>query len=256
MICSVTWASGFAVVDAQRRTLVEAGKRKNQSAWGDVFQGNLSLPNTRLSPTYNSLGKQSKTGLSPIFDSLGKPPGQAVFNFNCNSTSTIYQTWATDWTFFDIFTDSYLGLTKQETPRIQLYEFENMLEDWVAMNLYIYNKANVIVNLNGGSSNVSTTVPVRRQVSELQLRALPVFAGFFASFIMLLVALAIAFTTPALRSHPNEVGMLQLLWLSDVKFDLGLDIHPTEGNLRKAGLATSVSLVNGVGVLRQRRKSL
>ncbi|KAH8824175.1 hypothetical protein DL96DRAFT_1613301 [Flagelloscypha sp. PMI_526] len=238
MICSITWAAGSAIINTQQRTPIEVSKRKDQSSWSQIPLANLTLPKTG--------------GASPIFNSLGEPPGRGQFDLNCRVTSAEMQSFSADWTYFDIFVDKYLGLTKQETPRLKLHEFENMLEDWIAMNLFIYSKANVI--LGSASSNVSTTVPVKTQVSELQLRALPVYAGFAASLIMLAIASTIVFTTPALRFHPNEIGVLQLLWLSDVRFDLGPDTHPTEVNLRKAGLATSVSLVNGVGVFRRATK--
>jgi hypothetical protein len=74
---------------------------------------------------------------------------------------------------------------------------------------------------------------------------------------MLLIAITIIATTPGLQIHPTEIGVLQLLWLLDVRFDLGHpEAHPTEENLRRAGLTTSVSLINGVGAIRRSSKRI
>ncbi|KAH8810422.1 hypothetical protein DL96DRAFT_1561669 [Flagelloscypha sp. PMI_526] len=170
-----------------------------------------------------------------------------------NPDPDLKYTWSPSWSFFDLFADRYLRLTQRDPLQLQLHEFESMLEDWVAMNLYLYNKAALFSNSIDASNNVS--VSVKSQVSQLQLRALPVFGGFAAALIMFAIASLIVFTTPAHRLHPDEIGVLQLLWLSNVKFDLGPpEAQPTEENLRKAGLSTSVSLVNGVETFRRTTK--
>ncbi|KAH8834200.1 hypothetical protein DL96DRAFT_1579777 [Flagelloscypha sp. PMI_526] len=248
MLCSLTWQAGSVVVDAINRTPVKNLKRKDQSSWSKI-----SMKNLTYTPIFDDTPSQATT--APMFFLLGTPPGQKTFEFYCYTEPKVVQVFNIDWTLLDVFAAKYLGLINQTIPQVKLHDFENMLEDWVAMNMYIYDKANVLVN--GASNKVSATVPTLTQVSQLQLRSLPVFGGFAASLVMLLIAITIIATTPGLQIHPTEIGVLQLLWLLDVRFDLGHpEAHPTEENLRRAGLTTSVSLINGVGAIRRSSKRI
>ncbi|KAH8813682.1 hypothetical protein DL96DRAFT_1685042 [Flagelloscypha sp. PMI_526] len=257
MACSLSWSSASVVVNAEYRTPVDTPKRKSQSWWSEFSLATLSFAEATSFPIFGLLERAL--------------PGSSTFTFKCNppvtGTGLLDRThWSVDWSSFDLFvlianayrsfSDNYLGLSNQSIPpRIKLHEFENMLEDWAAMNFYIHNKVNVLTKL-GDTEPTSVSVSVRTQVSQLQLRALPVFGGLAASLVMLSIAATIVFTTPALRSQPKEIGVLQLLWLSDLKFDLGrLEAPPTEVNLRRAGLALVVSLVDGLGEFRRQGKT-
>ncbi|KAH8822199.1 hypothetical protein DL96DRAFT_1714545 [Flagelloscypha sp. PMI_526] len=212
MLGSLSWSAESVVVDTEKRTLVDTPKLQEHSLWSEL----LTFTNSTL---------------LQLFGSFVTPPGSSTFKFYCNATSLDSHSWETDWTSFNLFSDKYLGLSNQSTlPQIKLHEFENMLEDWAAMNLYIYHKMNILMNLSDTKPTPSVSVSVRTQVSQLQFRALPVFGGFSASLVMLAIAATIVFTIPGLRSQPDEIGVLQLLWLSDLEFDLG---HPDARPQRK-----------------------
>ncbi|KAH8810196.1 hypothetical protein DL96DRAFT_1821689 [Flagelloscypha sp. PMI_526] len=240
--CTFTWTASSENVDSVKRTLSQPRKLKTNSSWTEATADELAAGSASKWNDFSSYAGDLLMGGSGS-TSVG------FFKFWCNTTVPQDTSSAALINIFslDIFSFKYLKLLKKESPKILLHNFENMLEEWLALNIWIY--ANADGKTKGFASNV-VGVPKNVQVSQLTLRAVPVYAGFAASLIMLAVACAIVFTTPVLLSHPNEVGVLQLLWLSDV--DIATEKAPTEANLRKAGLKTNISLVNGVGSLRRR----
>ncbi|KAH8795162.1 hypothetical protein DL96DRAFT_1690265 [Flagelloscypha sp. PMI_526] len=230
------------VVNVSGRTPVDVPKRKDHSSLSELSLAMLSFTET---PPFE------------IFELGGTNPTESAFAFACNSTLTSKETWLVDWTSFDLFANQHLGLSNHSTlPRVKLHDLENMIEDWAALNFYLYHKVYSLMKLGNIGHTSSVSVTVRAQVSQLQLRALPVFSGFAASLVMLAIAAIIVFTTPVHHSLPDEIGVLQLLWLSDVKLDLGRpEGLPTEANLRRAGLTTAVKLVHGLGAFRRQGKN-
>ncbi|KAH8810197.1 hypothetical protein DL96DRAFT_1821690 [Flagelloscypha sp. PMI_526] len=239
--CSFTWTAGTEPIDPVKRTLYQPRKLKTNSTWTSATADELSASSSSPWDIFPSYAGGLLGGVAAA--------NTGNFKFWCNSTVPYaYPHFSMLGLFsLDIFSFKYLGLLGKERPKIMLHDFENMLEAWLALNIWIYTNAED--KMKGFASN-AVDVPKNVQMSRLTLRAVPVYVGFAASLIMLAVACSIVFTTPVLLSHPNEVGVLQLLWLSDV--DLGTEKAPTETNLRKAGLKTNISLVNGVGSLRRR----
>ncbi|KAH8810195.1 hypothetical protein DL96DRAFT_1761126 [Flagelloscypha sp. PMI_526] len=249
--CRFTWTAGTETVDSVKRTLSQPRKLKTTSSWTEATTDELSV---------GSKWEDFPGHAAALLMGGNQAPSAGFFRFWCNTTVP-YASDSRAATIgiyaMDLFSFKHLGLLGRESPTIMLHDFENMLEEWLALSIWIREylsllyepDANTEGNIKGFASNV-VNFPKNVQVSQLTLRAVPVYAGFAASLVMLAVACAIVFTTPVLLSHPNEVGVLQLLWLSDV--DLGTKKSPTEANLRKAGLATNISLVHGVGNLRRR----
>ncbi|KAH8826267.1 hypothetical protein DL96DRAFT_1607590 [Flagelloscypha sp. PMI_526] len=152
--------------------------------------------------------------------------------------------------------DNYHG-QMTSWPSISLRDLEDALEHYFALSLFSRKKAmqdskdsDAIKGL--AARQYLTNASVISQVSELQLRGLPVYLGLAASVIMLAVALWIAFTTPLLGSPLDSFGVLQITWLSNGDIFLNGPAKPTEKKLRIAGLSTSIDFDTGIGKIRNR----
>ncbi|KAH8833427.1 hypothetical protein DL96DRAFT_725810 [Flagelloscypha sp. PMI_526] len=135
-------------------------------------------------------------------------------------------------------------------PMVTRSAFEGALENYVAMYLYTRQKADEIIDGVDPDRllpvDINFSGPV---VSQLSLRPFPVYSALVAAFVMLGIAFWFIRTTPAEPSSLDALGMLQLLWISGVDVPVA---EPTEDNLRKAGLKTTVRLLDGLGSLKRR----
>ncbi|KAH8797311.1 hypothetical protein DL96DRAFT_1641930 [Flagelloscypha sp. PMI_526] len=257
--CGIEVVTGKSQVDAQRRTLVDPPIRKVSSSWS-VYPGSAPDP---------SKWSASDEGYPDSGILFGKPgnTGQVLQRWGCMGNVTDSQTGfnsgTQDSSFFETFAFQRMGLygssdsgAQQEgLPSTTLHEIENILEDYVTMSFFASQKANNTAQIEAlASEQASVTIPQMILMSQLTLRPLPVFLGSGAALVMLAVVIWIALTTHLIHSPPNDLGLLQILWLSDV--NLGPVVRPTENKLRRAGNEITVVLQDGLGTMRKRDKPL
>ncbi|KAH8818803.1 hypothetical protein DL96DRAFT_1622025 [Flagelloscypha sp. PMI_526] len=257
-ICTVEVPQTKGFISASQQSLIRNGfnsGREGQSVLWTEVPYRLQDTFIRPPPYINDLKITSQSFEHAVYDGVG-------FDFYCKrpgSSSSQYLK-SSDFLFSRIFRDYLAGLDKYtgkmtSWPVISWRDMEDALEHYFALSLFARRKATEEV-ARGTKSEAArqylVNVSVISQISELQLRGLPVYLGLAASLIMLAVALWITFTTPLLVSSLDSFGVLQIVWLSKSDLLNAPGSQPTENKLRRAGLSTSVNFDEGIGRIRKR----
>ncbi|KAH8792746.1 hypothetical protein DL96DRAFT_1657187 [Flagelloscypha sp. PMI_526] len=241
-LCTITMDPQTAPVNSTTRALVNTVSRKNSSTWSQ-FPNDLSGWSPRSVFSFYLGGEQDTEKIPRAFTNM---------NFVCNATAEQSRSLNRLPSVFESYMFSRLNIfspplpskgddfVSKPFPSLKLHDLEMALEDYIAAFLFTLQKANETKPEYTASRNFSVNVPINRMVSELTLRTLPVYLGLGASLVMLAIALWIVTTTPVQSPEVDNLGLLEILWLS------GSTIvqvsRPTEENLRHAGFSTNIKL--------------
>ncbi|KAH8824535.1 hypothetical protein DL96DRAFT_1614363 [Flagelloscypha sp. PMI_526] len=257
-VCSIDYSFKKVSIYAESRTLVDTITRKNTSQWNQFDFKDISA--WSLEPNLVRIGSESFASQSGMHPSLSCNVAQ---NSQLADEGFTFGT-ANPVTFFQKYMAQKMGLisagvpdasdTNTPYPTFALHTLENALEDFFALNLFSMQQANVNNTAAGvlADNQVRVNVPINTLISELTLNPLPVYLGFGMSLLMLGATIFFALSTPFHVSRVENIGLLQLLYISDV-IRTPETSKPTEEDLRRAGLGTNVKLNDGLGELRQRR---
>ncbi|KAH8833440.1 hypothetical protein DL96DRAFT_1586103 [Flagelloscypha sp. PMI_526] len=268
-LCSREVEFSTARVNASSRTLVSSNVRKSSSLWSEY--PTEDLPNWH-NDSIMDVGVLSFPYRDQYFELLGnatvKPDGNVDIQYGVPDRSTTASLWVS-------FTESFLATRliadsfdspigrgvdgSMQLPDIKLHEIEKAFEDYFAIYLFSRQQSPSHSQLESQVPMISVEVPVDALVSQLTLSPSAVFAGFLASLIMASIAFWIASSTPATPTLVDGVGVLNLLWLSDIHVlnNEGTAEAATgveDDALRKSGLNTTVQLgAGGLGTLGKRQ---
>ncbi|KAH8795930.1 hypothetical protein DL96DRAFT_1646400 [Flagelloscypha sp. PMI_526] len=256
-LCSLEYTMSKGRVYSNSRTLVGVPERKVTSEWTEHPVKNWST--------------WTRTPLLEVGRNSFRDQDAMVPLFTCNRGNNTIMDWhifREPLSFFEMYLLQRLGLIPTppipdtdgisempQFPSLQLHDFENALEDFIALYLFSGQLAvaNDTANDAETSNQISVAVPTNVLESQLKLSKLPVYVGLTATLLMFAVVLWTALTTPVYQSRIDNLGLLQLLWLSNV--DLGVVSRPTERKLRSAGLSRRLRLKDGLASLPARGAS-
>ncbi|KAH8798737.1 hypothetical protein DL96DRAFT_1688013 [Flagelloscypha sp. PMI_526] len=112
---------------------------------------------------------------------------------------------------------------------IPLHDFENALEDYLALALWSLAQDK---QLNSTILNVVT----QSVVFELRLSQVPVYTGLGASTILFISCFFLVGVSRVRRSEVDDLGLLEILWLSEAVPELTNVDQPHSTELRRSGM--------------------
>ncbi|KAH8823035.1 hypothetical protein DL96DRAFT_1713497 [Flagelloscypha sp. PMI_526] len=253
-LCSLNMTSSKAFVDASTRVLMQPVLRKKASSWRQLDSSiQFYDEGFYLLPLGDEILSTDVHPTNMVHDGFDLSVG------TCGDASGSGEAFASSLSYFDVYGTHKLELLAKSDPNyptnstelptklptFMLHEVEKVMEDYLALYMFTQQKANdTIASAETLGYTVSVDVPFITLVSTLTLSPYPLYVGLAASVTMLVIAIWIASTTPTHITVVDNVGVLQLLWLSNAL--PGRVSLPTEPNLRKAGIRTSLRLEDGV----------
>ncbi|KAH8823034.1 hypothetical protein DL96DRAFT_260375 [Flagelloscypha sp. PMI_526] len=253
-LCSLNMTSSKAFVDASTRVLMQPVPRKHTSSWRQLDSSiQFYDEESDFLPFGDEILSTDEHPTNMVHDGFDLVVGA------CRDGPGSSETSASSLSYFDVYGTHKLELLAKSDPNyptnstelptklptFMLHEVEKVMEDYIALYMFTQQKANdTIASPESLGYTVSVDVPFITLVSTLTLNPYPLYVGLAASVTMLVIAIWIASTTPTHITVVDNVGVLQLLWLSNAL--PGRVSLPTEPNLRKAGIRTSLRLENGV----------
>ncbi|KAH8822232.1 hypothetical protein DL96DRAFT_1620521 [Flagelloscypha sp. PMI_526] len=271
LMCSANVIPGKSLLDPQTKKLISKPARKNSSFWADMPPGLRPVndsdsmypvfPETKdrtkrdgpYAKLWCNLTTTSPDALKAAYSSGGALPSHG-------STYLLPQ-------FFELYLLSKLTpfrnvssgverLIEWTPPPLQLFDVEKALEDYIGLYFWTYQQAaeNTLPGQFESRTTTLVSIPITTQISQLTLVALPVYVGLIASLVMFAIALWITATTPVRHCHVDGLGLLQVLWLANST--VTPVSRPTEGKLRKAGMAVDVRLHDSVEPVRKGASSV
>ncbi|KAJ6592208.1 hypothetical protein DFH09DRAFT_1073277 [Mycena vulgaris] len=268
--CSQSLVRQKAVVDAQSHELLSVAPNitKTASTWSSpatipsIYEETVGWPSLGMPGT-------SLMDLAPMFYDL--IPGSAYARVTGGYTNAT----ATDFSVGDIFLSQQLDmlpLYNNQTPIVPLHELENALSVifasmmWTVGNIPLpswyaeveyYTPKNLVYLLKGSASVTEQFLQTRLDLNEIA-----VIAGLVASIALALLSLPSTIFHQKTQDDQHipidGTGILHAIWLYRNRPELETLLeqveHPTDKNLREAGLVRT-SLVGGGLHSRKRRKS-
>lgn len=272
LFCSIEMQSEVGLVDTQARTLVANPPRRTSSSWTEFPWSPDEMLWSNISLTGSSIrGASWKRALKNAWNmGIAHWSSNAQVNYECNKTmvnpgpnpwpssmtmgpwrSSLFEGAMFRWLKAGFLPVNASGLGDEvylNLSAIHLHDLENAIEDYVSIYLFSDYKAKEVytdgADPKGPNMQTSYLVQVNELISQLTLRDVPVYLGLFAATAMLMIALWIVITTPLYVSSIDELGVLQLIWLSDPSV---LPVQPPSNDkLRSAGMETVVKLESGI----------
>ncbi|KZT05125.1 uncharacterized protein LAESUDRAFT_760573 [Laetiporus sulphureus 93-53] len=234
--CTLSWTPTKAIVDTGSRYVlaIEPGRAINRSsAWSEWKPG-----------LQNSTDQREDLQADVWASMLDDPINGAYYNGyalpNANGeplpTSQI---------------DEYImtALGQPLGGNVTLTQFENTLSDlsasvfWASVHLLPSGQPGNDTSIVRGSTVVAQTV------SRLNINPIPLFFGFVASVLLLVLAIFLTYGATKASYMLDGMGPLHVIWLTAEHADLRKRIasvgEPATSDLRRAGMLETISLDHG-----------